>query len=210
MKISVLLADDNKLFRELLTHRFAETEEIEVVGEAEESVHLLNLAKEVQPDIILMDIFLPRMKGIETAQLLGTELPKCKIIALTSHAEKTHIKGALNAGVFGYYHKNCSYEQLVFAIKQSKMGIKTVSADIEDIIINDYLGRNNPASTTLTKREAQILKLLAEGKSIREISETFFISIKTVGTHKQNIFDKMGFDNLAQLVMYAIKQGIVY
>lgn len=210
MRISVLLADENKLFRELLAHRLAETGEIEVVGEAEDSVSLLSLAKKVQPDIIIMDICMPNLNGIETTRTLYNEIPNCKVIALTVHSEKMHIKGALNAGAHGYYRKSCTFEQLVSAIKYIFEGKKSVGSDIEGIIINDYLGNNNQMSTTLTNREFQIFKLLAEGKSIREISETFFISIKTVGTHKQNIFDKMGFDNLAQLVMYAIKQGYIY
>lgn len=210
MKISVLLADNNKLFCELLAHRFSETDEIEVVGEAENYVQVLKLVKEIQPDILLMDICLPNMKGIETTQQLNNEQSKCKVIALTTNAEKANIKGALNAGAYGYYLKNCNYELLVAGIKQIHKGIKTLGTDIESIIIDDYLGKNKIVVPNMTKREAQIFKLLAEGKSVREISETFFISIKTVGTHKQNIFEKMGFDNLAQLVKYAIKQGIVY
>jgi len=210
MRISVVLADDNKLFLELLSHRLVETDEIEVLGVAEDSVRLLDLAKKMQPDVIIMDICLPNMKGIETTKTLYNELPKCKIIALTTRAEKMHIKGALSAGVHGYYMKNCTFDQLDTAIKFIHEGNKSVGSDIEGIIIDDYLGKSDQKSSNLTKREIQIFKLLAEGKSVREISETFFISIKTVGTHKQNIFDKMGFDNLAQLVMYALKQGIVY
>lgn len=210
MKISVLLADDNKLFRELLAHRFSQTEDIVAIGEAEDQAEILLRVKETRPNIVVMDICLPRMKGIETAQLILSEHPDCKIIALTSHSEKVHIKGALTAGVHGYYLKSCSFDNLLNAIRQINDGKKAVSTDVESIIIDDYLGRSTNLSISLTKRETQILKLLAEGKSVREISDTFFISIKTVGTHKQNIFDKMGFDNLAQLVKYAIKQGIVY
>jgi DNA-binding NarL/FixJ family response regulator len=156
-----------------------------------------------------MDICLPKLKGIETAQQILLEHPDCKIIALTSHSEKIHIKGALIAGIHGYYLKSCTFDNLLTAIREIKNGKKVVSTDVESIIIDDYLGRNSNISAALTKRETQILKLLAEGKSVRDISEAFFISIKTVGTHKQNIFDKMGFDNLAQLVKYAIKQGLV-
>lgn len=209
MKISVLLADDNKLFRELLAHRFNETEDLVAIGEAEDSMELLNLIKEVKPDIVLMDICLPRMKGFETTQYIRTEYPTCKVIALTSHAEKIHIKSALKAGVDGYYLKNCSYDLLASAIKRIHSGKKTLSTDIENLIIDDYLGRNVNTAESLTQREVEILKLLAEGKSVREISEFFYISIKTVGTHRQNIYDKMGFDNLVHLVKYAIKHGIV-
>lgn len=210
MKISVLLADDNKLFRELLAHRFSETDEIVAIGEAEDHMDIMNQVKENQPDILLMDINLPRMKGIETTRQLLNDHPNCKVVALTSHAEKIHIKGALNAGVCGYYLKNCSFDLLENGIKQIHGGKKTLSMDVENLILEDFLGRKSNPIETLSLRESQILKLLAEGKSVKEISEDIFISIKTVGTHKQNIYDKMGFENLAQLVKYAINQGIVY
>jgi DNA-binding NarL/FixJ family response regulator len=210
MKISVLLADDNKLFRELLAHRINETDDIIAIGEAEDQVEILSKVKESRPNFVIMDICLPRLKGIETTQMILMEHPSCKIIALTSHSEKIHIKGALTAGVHGYYLKNCTFEHLLNGIRQINEGKKAVGIDVESLIIEEYLGRNTSVSASLTKRETQILGLLAEGKSVREISETLFISIKTVGTHKQNIFDKMGFENLAQLVKYAIKQGLVY
>ncbi len=210
MKISVLLADDNKLFRELLAYRFSETDDIEAIGEAEDQVEVLSRVKEKRPNMVIMDICLPRLKGIETTQMILMEHPNCKIIALTSHSEKIHIKGALTAGVHGYYLKNCTFEHLLNGIRQINNGKKAVGMDVESIIIDEYLGRNTNLSATLTKRETQILGLLAEGRSVREVSESLYISIKTVGTHKQNIFDKMGFDNLAQLVKYAMKQGIVY
>jgi len=195
---------------ELLAYRFSQTEDIIVIGEEKDQAEVLARVKESRPNIVVMDICLPRMKGIETTQLILMENPNCKIIALTSHSEKIHIKGALTAGVHGYYLKNCTFENLLNGIRQINDGKKAVGIDVESIIIDEYLGRNTNVSASLTKRETQILGLLAEGKSVREISETLFISIKTVGTHKQNIFDKMGFENLAQLVKYAIKQGIVY
>jgi two-component system, NarL family, response regulator NreC len=210
MKVSVLLADDNKLFRELLAYRLSETNDLEVIGEAEDQAEVLAQVKDTRPDIVMMDICQPRLKGIETTQQILSDHPICKIIALTSHSEKLHIKGALTAGVHGYFLKNCTFEHLLNGIRQINEGKKAVGTDVESIIIDEYLGRSTNISATLTKRETQILGLLAEGKSVREISDSFFISIKTVGTHKQNIFDKMGFDNLAQLVKYAIKQGIVY
>ncbi|MDP4276523.1 MAG: response regulator transcription factor, partial [Bacteroidota bacterium] len=205
MKIRILIADDNKLFRELLVHRFSETPDIEVIAEAEDSKQVFDEVRKAQPDIILIDIGIPRLKGIETIKLIQHEYSKVKFIALTSRAEKIHIKGTLEAGAWGYHLKSCTFDQIATAIRQVYDGKKTVSAEVEGIIIDDYLGHHSSNSHTLTERENQILKLLAEGKSIREISEILFISIKTVGTHKQNIFDKMGFSNLAQLVNYAIK-----
>lgn len=210
MKITVLIADENRLFRELLSSHFSKTEEIEAIAEATDSQEILDLVKRTQPDIILMDNGLPRMKGMETTKILRRDFPDCKVIALTSRAEKIHIKGMLESGACGYYLKDCTFDQLVTAIQQIHSGKKAVSTDVENIIIDDYLGRHQTHATSLTDRENQILNLLAEGKSIKEISENLFISIKTVCTHKQNIFDKMGFENLAQLIKYALNNGIVH
>jgi two-component system, NarL family, response regulator NreC len=209
MKIKILIADENKLFRELLAKRFLETSEIEVVAEAENSQEVLEQVKNTQPDIILIDIGVPQLKGIETTKILRNEFPKCKVIALTSRSEKMFIKGMLEADAWGYILKNCTYDQLISSITQVFGGKKSVSTDVEGIILEDYLGRHTSKVQTLTDRETGVLKLLAEGKSIREISDAFFISIKTVGTHKQNIFEKMGFENLAQLIKYAMNNGIV-
>jgi len=115
----------------------------------------------------------------------------------------------LEAQSWGYLMKNITFEQLIESLRQIHTGKKRLSPDVQGVLIDDYLDRGGKNTDQLTKREAEILKLLAEGKSIKEISETYFISIKTAGTHKQNIFGKLGFDNTAQLVRYALKNGIV-
>lgn len=209
MKINILLADDNQLFREIMAERFKETDDIEVIAEAEDGQEIFEKVRIFNPEIILMDIGIPCMKGIETTKSLYREFPDIKVIALTTRKEKSYIKGMLEANAWGYLLKSSSYEQLVDSIRQIHSGRKCLSTSVEKIIIDDYLGRNSKGSESLTNRESEILKSLAEGKSIREISEKLFISIKTVGTHKQNIFDKLQFENMAQLIKYALKNGIV-
>jgi len=209
MIVKVLIADDNRLFREILAIRFRDTTDIEVIAQASDGMEVLEKVRISKPDVILMDIRMPRLNGIETTLALHKEYPEIKVIALTTFNEKIYIKGMLEAYAWGYLLKDSTYEQLVEAIKQVHSGKKYFSSDIEGIIIEDYLGRSPKESVKLTKRESEILKLLADGKTIRDISESLFVSIKTVGTHKLNIFDKLGFDNMTQLIKYALNNGIV-
>ncbi len=212
MPIKVIIADDHKLFREGLSNLLTDANNIEIISQAENGRQVLDQVRFNVPDIILMDIGMPILNGIDTTIALRSDYPDIKVIALSMHADKTYVKGMIEAGAWGYLMKNCTYDQLVDAINQVYTGKKYLGADAAEVIIQDYLdqetrGINKPAD--LTERESEILKLLAEGQSIREIADKLFISIKTVGTHKQNIFDKLGFENTAHLVKYALKNGII-
>ena len=212
MPIKVLIADDNQLFREILARRFTDATDIEIVAQAEDGLEVLEKVRLSKPDIVLMDIGMPRLNGMDTTMALRKKFPDIKTIALTIHDEKAYIKGMLEAGAWGYLLKNCKYDQLVDAIMQVYNGKKYLSTDVAEIIIQDYLEHDSWGTmklTKLTERESEVLKLLAEGRSIREISEALFISIKTVGSHKRNIFDKLEFENMAQLIKFALKNGIV-
>jgi len=209
MSIKVLIADDNRLFREILAIRFRETTDIEIVAQAVDGLDVLAKVKLSQPDVVLMDIRMPGMNGIAATKILYEEFPNVKVIALTTFNEKIYITGMLEANACGYLLKDCTFEQLGEAIKQVYSGKKYFSAAVEGFIIEDYLGRASQDNTKLTKRESQILRLLAEGKSIKDISETLFVSIKTVGSHKQNVFQKLEFENMTQLIKYALNKGLV-
>lgn len=208
MKIRILLADNNQLFRELLAERFSKTTDMEVVAEAENSEEVLDKVGLVQSDIILMEVLFPKLNGAELTRSILKSHPNIKVIALTSLLEKQIVKEMLEANAWGYLMKKCTFEQLANNIRQIHFGNKQVSNDVQSILIESYLDRSGiNGISILTKRELDVFKLLAEGKSIKEISETFFISIKTVGTHKQNIFEKMGFVNLSQLIRFALDHG---
>lgn len=212
MSIKVLIADDNQLFREILARLFTDSTNIEIVAQAEDGVDVLEKVVQSKPDIVLMDIAMPCLNGIDTTQELTKKHPEIKTIALTSYSDKAYIKGMFEAGAWGYLLKNCSYDQLVEAIIQVSGGKKYMSSEVTEIIVQDYLGLDAKGTVKLprlTDRETEVLRHLAEGKTVREISEALFISIKTVGTHKQNIFDKMGFENMTQLIKFALKNGIV-
>jgi two-component system response regulator NreC len=208
MPIKVLIADDHQLFREGLTNLLASAADIEVIGQAENGQEVLEKVRFQEPDIILMDIGMPRLNGIETTIALRKEYPDIKILALSMHDEKTYVKGMLEAGAWGYLLKNCAYDQLVDAIIQVYNGKKYLDTYAAEVIIQDYLS-DSLGKIKLSERESEVLKLLAEGRSIREISEALFISIKTVCSHKQNIFYKLEIENMSQLIKFALKNGIV-
>lgn len=212
MSIKILIADDHQLFREGLINLLSDTKEIEIVAHAENGKDAVDKALIHQPDIVIMDIGMPILSGIEATAFLKNSMPNIKIIALSMHADKQYIRGMLEAGASGYMFKNCTYHELIVAIHAVYAGDKYFSKEITNIIIHDYLGKETKIidkDPKLSVRESEILKLFAEGKSSREISEELFISIKTVGTHKQNILEKLELKTITELVKYALKKGII-
>lgn len=212
MSTKVLIADDHQLFREGLVNLLSSAPDVEVIGEAEDGRDATEKAKKLKPDVLLIDIGMPNMNGIEATRILKKEMPDLKIIAVSMHSDRQFVKGILEAGADGYLLKNCTYRQLIDAIQSVKSGKKYLSDDITEMIIKGYLDPAETASegyAELSEREMEILKLYAEGQSTREISEKLFISVKTVGTHKQHILEKLGLKTNADLVKYAIKEGLI-
>jgi DNA-binding NarL/FixJ family response regulator len=212
MTIKVLIADDHQLFREGLVNLLSSAPDIEVIAEAEDGKEATEKTKKLKPDVLLIDIGMPHMNGIEATRILKKDMPELKIIAVSMHSDRQFVKGILEAGADGYLLKNCTYRQLIDAIQSVNSGKKYLSDDITEMIIKGYLDPAETESegyTELSEREMEILKLYAEGKSTREISEKLFISVKTVGTHKQHILEKLGLKTNADLVKYAIKEGLI-
>jgi len=212
MSIRVIIADDHKLFREGLVNLLSDSADIEIVAEAENGNDVFHKAKELKPDIVIMDIGMPVLNGVDATKILIRELPDIKVIALSMHSDKQYIKGMLEAGASGYLFKNCTYNQLIDAINSVNNGKIYLGDEITEVVVHDYLGKEGRIINTdheLSERELEILKLIADGKSTREVGEILFISIKTVGTHKQNILEKLKLKNTAGLVKYALKKGII-
>ena len=212
MSIKILIADDHQLFREGLVNLLSDSSEIEIIAQAEDGKETIEKARKLNPDIVIMDIGMPVINGIEATGILQKELPDIKVIALTMHSDKHDVKGMLEAGACGYLFKNCTYDQLIEAINTVYAGKKYLSDIITEVIIQDYMGKeeNIPNDDSkLTERESEILKLFAEGKQTREISELLFISVKTVGTHKQHILEKLELNTPTDLVKFALKKGII-
>jgi DNA-binding NarL/FixJ family response regulator len=212
MPVRIIIADDHRLFREGLVNLLSDSKDIEIIAEAENGNDAIEKAKELNPDIIVMDIGMPILNGVEATGKLVKELPAIKVIALSMHSEKQYIKGMLEDGAAGYLFKNCAYDELIEAIHTVKAGKKYLSDKITEIMIRDYLGKEESMSepdSELTERESEILKLIAEGVPTSEISELLFLSVKTIGTHKQHLLEKLNLKTSTDLVKYAIKKGII-
>lgn len=211
MTIQILITDDHQLFREGIANLLSASPHIDIVGWAENGQQAIEKARKLMPDIVIMDLSLPVINGVDATRILTKELPATKILVLSMHAEKNYIKEALEAGAFGYLFKNCTYDQLIEAINTVHQGKKYLSDKITEVLIEDYLNKEavSESGPELSEREAEILKLIAEGKTTREIADLLFISIKTVGTHKQHILENLKLKSTADLIKYAIKKGIV-
>lgn len=212
MKIKVLITDDHQLFREGLVNLLFSSTDIEVIAQAVDGEDAIKKVNHFKPDVLLIDIAMPVMNGIEATRELKKMIPKLKIIALSMHSDKQYVKGILEAGADGYLLKNCTYRQLTDAIKSVYAGKKYLSDDITGMVITGYLKPSNSDSdefSLLSAREKEIFVLYADGKSTREISEKLFISVKTVGTHKQHIFEKLDLKSNSDLIKYAIKNGLI-
>lgn len=212
MSIKIIIADDHQLFREGITKLLSNATEIEVVAQAENGEEAIVVVSKYMPDLILMDIGMPVLNGIEATRMIIHQFPEVKVLALSMHADKEYIKDILDAGASGYVLKSCTYAELVKAIRSVVDGKKYLSEQVTEIVLQDYLAKdedNLEPKVSLSKRELEILKLIAEGKSSREISEGLFISIKTVGTHKQHILKKLELKTNADMVKYALREGII-
>ncbi|MBW8331749.1 MAG: response regulator transcription factor [Prolixibacteraceae bacterium] len=212
MTIRILITDDHQLFREGIANLLSASPQIEIVGQAENGQQAIEKAKQLKPDIVIMDLSLPVINGVDATRILRKEVPATKVLVLSMHADKNYIKEALEAGAFGYLFKDCTYDQLIEAINTVYQGKKYLSNKITEVLIHDYLNRDEEIqdkSPELSERESEILRLIAEGKSTREIADLLFISVKTVGTHKQHVLEKLNLQSTAGLIKYAIRKGIV-
>lgn len=212
MPIKIILADDHQLFREGLANLLADFPEIEVIAQAVNGKDAIDKARQLNPDVVIMDINMPDLDGVgATAQLLKEE-PDIKVIGLSMHIDKQYIKGMLEAGASGYLFKNCSYDELIKAIQTVHRGKKYLSEKITEILIQEYLTKEEigpSTSSELTDRESEILKLIAEGISVSDISNQLFVSIKTINTHKQHILEKLNLKTTTDIIKYALKKGII-
>ena len=211
MSIRILLADDHNLIRQGLRSLLEKQADIEVVGEAAEGQAALNLAKETSPDIIVMDVSMPGLNGIEATRQIVSDNPEVKVLALSMYADKRFVIGMLRAGASGYMPKDCAFEELVQGIRAIVANEMYLSPTITATFVNSYLHQlNNDGAkfSPLTPKELEVLRLLAEGETTRDVANRLSVSVKTVETHRQHITEKLKLHSLADLVKYAIREGI--
>ena len=210
--ISVILIDDHVIMRDGLRQLLEAESDIEVIGEANNGRDAVKLALKKTPDIVIMDIAMSDMNGIEATRQINTENPKIKIIALSMHSERQIVVGILRAGASGYLLKDSTSIELVEAIRTVHLGRKYLSQKISDIVLQEISDVKKDTDEIgvdlLTNRECEILQLISEGNSTKRIAEVLFISPKTVESHRANIMEKLNIHNIPELTKYAIRAGI--
>jgi two-component system response regulator NreC len=212
MSIKVMIADDHQIVREGLRAMLEKEHDIKVVGEAVDGRMTERLARELAPDVIIMDVAMPDLNGIEATRQIVAELPGVKIIALSMHDDRRFVLNMFKAGAAGYMLKDCAFKDLAKAIR-AVMAHKTyLSPEIADIVVKDYLSSSSPTESSvfqlLSPREREVLQLLAEGKTSGQIADNLHISVKTVESHRQQIMIKLKIKSVAELTKYAIREGL--
>lgn len=203
-EIKVVMADDHEVVRNGIKRLFILDKKITIIGEASNGADAVDLVRYHKPDIALLDIFMPKMNGIEATEIIKDEMPEVLVVMLTAYEDSTHLESALSAGADGYLTKDITAKNLVESIHKVVLGERVYSQSILHLV-----QKRTPTAHTdstpvgITVREQEILNLVAEGKSSPEIAEILNISFRTVQTHRQNIMDKLGVKNAAGLIKYA-------
>jgi two-component system response regulator NreC len=214
MTIRLLLVDDHAVVRSGLKMLLASESDVEIVGEAGSGSEAVAVTGSARPDVILMDIGLPDMTGIEAARVIKSQFPKIAIVALTIHEDEEYFFKMLEAGASGYVPKRAAPEELLTAIRAAASGEVYLYPSLAKLLVKDYLStehaaENKPMLDGLTEREQEVLSLLAEGAANDRIAEALVISPKTVERHRENIMHKLNLHSRSELVRYAIRKGII-
>ncbi len=213
MATRILLADDHKIVRAGLRALIEKQPGMEVVGEAENGRMAVRLARELTPDIAIVDIGMPDLNGIDATRRIVADRPGMKVIALSMHSDRRFVVQMFKAGASGYLLKDCAFEELTTAVNAVMSNRVYLSPEITGPVMEDYLrhsagGEEQSGFSILTAREREVLQLLAEGNSTRQIASTLNVSVKTVETHRQQLMNKLNAHSVAELIKYAIREGL--
>lgn len=211
MSIRIILADDHTVLRHGLSRSFEEENGIDVIGQAKDGHSTIDMVRELLPDVVVMDIGMPDLNGVEATRIITKDYPQVKVVGLSMHSSDKYIREMFRAGASGYLLKNCPFEELVEAIKTVFGGKTFISPSISDTVIKEYASTGNKeksAFSILSQREREVLQQFAEGKTTKQIGLCLHISPKTVEAHRLRIMNKLDIDNIAQLTKYAIQEGL--
>lgn len=216
MSIRVLIADDHQIVRDGLKSMLAKSLDVEVVGEAENGREAVSLARELGPDVVVMDIGMRELNGIDATRQIVDELAGTKVIALSMHSDRRYVSEMLAAGASGYLLKDGAFDELASAIRAVADGRAFLSQGVADTVLEDYRRQLSGSPQTapagsarpLSGREREVLQLIAEGLSTKEIAARLHLSVKTVETHRRQIMEKLGIYNVAGLIKYAVREGL--
>lgn len=215
--IKVLIVDDHRLLRDGLAALLRQAEDIEIVGSVPSGEEAISVFPSLRPDVILMDIMMGGMTGIEATRWIKEQDAQVKVILISSEIKKELVTAGIQCGIDGYLPKDVEFDVLQEAIRTVKSGGRFFNQAITNLVFEDFYQKKKLTNTQgkvtlpndLTKREQEVLALVASGKSNQEVADDLFISIKTVDTHKNHILDKLGLKNTAELVKYAIKNKLI-
>jgi len=212
MSCRIILADDHTIVRHGLSKLLEQEEDIEIVAETRDGRSTVELARELSPDLVIMDIGMPDLNGIDATRQILRESSKVKILALSMHSGKNFVIEMLKAGASGYLLKECALEELITAVRTVMAGKTYLSPSITDVVVENYVrcssGDESTAFSVLSQREREVLQLMAEGNTTKQVARRLHISPKTVEGHRLRMMDKLNIDNIAQLTKYAIQEGL--
>lgn len=212
MSIRIVLADDHAIVRHGLSRAVQHEDDMEVVGQASDGHSTVELARELLPDVVVMDISMPELNGIEATREIQREAPGVRVIALSMHSAKRYVTEMFRAGASGYLLKDCDFDELARAVRTVAEGKTYVSPSVSSVVVEDLVRKERKTEATafslLTQREREVLQLLAEGRTTKQIALRLHISPKTVEAHRLRVMNKLEIDNVAQLTKYAIREGL--
>ena len=212
MSIRILLADDHKITRQGLRSLLDENDDMEVLAEAENGRDAIELARKLNPDVIIMDVSMPDLNGVEATRQIIQDNHDVRVIALSMHSDTLFVSEMLKSGASGYLLKDCAFQELEQAIRTVTDGKAYLSPSISGVVVEDYVHRLSKAdmstSEVLTDREREVLQLISEGQSTKQVALKLHISAKTVETHRRQIMNKLDMHTVAELTKYAIRKGL--
>lgn len=211
MTTKILLADDHGIIRQGLRSLLSKQSDMEVVAEAEDGRKAINLVREFKPDIVIMDITMPNLNGVEATRQIKTEFAEIKIIALSIHSNRRFVADMLKVGASAYILKDCLFDELVQAIRVVIGGGTYLSPTITGVVVDDYINLTkgvNSQPMVLNDREREVLQLLAEGKSTKKIAIEVHVSVKTIEANRRHIMEKLDIHSVAELTKYAVREGL--
>ena len=210
--VRIVLVDDHAVIRDGLRSLINLEKDMEVVAEAQDGREMIGLVGTTRPDLVIMDIGMPDLNGIEATRQLLEQAPGIKVLALSMHSDRRMVAGMLSAGASGYLLKDCAFDEIAHAIRIVVSNRTYLSPSITDVVVGDYASRVTTGEqsifTVLTAREREVLQLLAEGNATKEIAARLFISVKTVETHRRQIMEKLNLHTVPELTKYAIREGL--
>lgn len=208
MPTTVLIADDHQILREGLRSLLQSEPGIEVVAEACNGRDAVRLARDLRPDVVIIDVEMPDLNGVEATGQVLAEVPKTKVIALSMHSDRRFVTGMLAAGACGYLLKDAAFEELALSIRKVMQNEVYLSPPIAGVVVSQLVATQGTSTTLLTARETEVLQHLSEGQSTSAIADVLNISVKTVETHRRQIMSKLDLHSVAELTKYAIRMGL--